>query len=141
MQIVFSFAQGFPEYGNVNSEEISLKECSFDKGANAVILLHEAYSNYDNDYRLVTTHHVRIKILKEKGISSADVSILFYRKNDFEQIDKIEGMTINIGPNGEIEKTTLDRKTIFSGKIDERTEGATQLAQWLADGKLKWKSF
>src|SRR5664279_3153883 len=83
----FSFAQEFPGYGIVSSDEISLKQCAFDKDANAVVLLHEAYSDYDEEHHLVTTHHIRIKILNEKGIPAANISIPFYSKDDFEQID------------------------------------------------------
>ncbi|MEP7142982.1 MAG: DUF3857 domain-containing protein [Ferruginibacter sp.] len=117
---VFSFAQEFPGYGIVGPDEISLKQCAFDKDANAVVLLHEAYSDYDDDHRLITTHHIRVKILKEKGISSADISIPFYRKDDFEQIDMVEGMTIN-AINGEpMVNTRLERKSIFTKKTNER---------------------
>ncbi|MEP6950759.1 MAG: DUF3857 domain-containing protein [Ginsengibacter sp.] len=115
----FSFAQEFPGYGIVNSAEINLKQCDFDKDANAVVLLHEAYSDYDDEHHLVTTHHVRIKILKEKGISSANISIPFYRKDDFEQIDKVEGMTINIIDGNQV-ITSLERKSIFTQKMNDR---------------------
>lgn len=115
----FSFAQEFPDYGFLNSEEINLKQCAFDKDANAAVLLHEAYSDYDEEHHLITMHHVRIKILKEKGISSANVSIPFYRKDDFEQIGMVEGMTINTSEGNQVQ-TKLDKKSIFTKKTNER---------------------
>src|SRR5436190_462535 len=92
-----TYAQDFPGYGIVSNEEVNLKQCSFDKEANAVVLLHEAVSDHDDEYHLITKHHVRIKILNEKGFSAADISIPFYRKDNFEQIAGVEGMTINGG--------------------------------------------
>jgi hypothetical protein len=58
--------------------------------------------------------------LKEQGISAANISIDFYRADDFEQIYALEGMTINIGPNNEIQQTKIDRKSVFTKKINER---------------------
>ncbi len=113
-------AQTFPNLGNVSNSELELKECSFDKDANAIILLHEATSDYDDEYHLVTSHHVRIKILKEAGISVADVSIPFYRKDDFEVIYQVEGMTINQDAGNAVVTTKLDRKSIFTKKTNER---------------------
>ncbi|MEO6228689.1 MAG: DUF3857 domain-containing protein [Ferruginibacter sp.] len=113
-------AQIFPYYGIISGNEKELKECSFDKDANAIILLHEATSDYDDEYHLITTHHVRIKILKEAGISVADVSIPFYRKDDFENIYKVEGMTFNYDAQGHEVITKLDRKSIFTKKTNER---------------------
>lgn len=115
----FLYAQELSDYGVLSNEEINLKHCDFDKDASAVVLLHEAYSTYDDEHRLITTHHVRVKILKENGFPSANVSIPFYRKDDFEFIDRVEGMTINF-MNGKKEESVLERKSIFTQKNDER---------------------
>ncbi|MEO6733239.1 MAG: DUF3857 domain-containing protein [Ferruginibacter sp.] len=115
----FLFAQDFPDYGIISREEIDLKQCPFDKDAHAVVLLHEASSNYDDEHHLITTHHVRIKILKEKGFSAADLAIRFYRKDDFELIDRVEGMTINFTDGSRVD-TKLERKSIFTKKTNDR---------------------
>jgi len=120
LHCIGSFAQNLSEIGDISKEEAELKQCSFDMEAKVVILLHEAFSNYDRDYQLVTLHHVRIKILKESGIEAANISIPFYRKNNFEKIDKIEGVTVNIGPGGDLVKEKLDRKTIYTTQTNER---------------------
>jgi hypothetical protein len=117
---LLTYAQDFPGYGIVSNEEINLKQCSFDKEANAVVLLHEAVSDHDDDYHLITKHHVRIKILNEKGFSAADISIPFYRKDNFEQITGVEGMTINGGDGHGWVETKLERKSIFTQKTNER---------------------
>ena len=98
--LVEADAQEFPSYGNVTTAELEMKECSFDKEANAVVLVDEANSNFNDEYNLVTTRHIRIKILKEKGIEYANIAIPFYRKDDFERVYDIQGMVINFGSNG-----------------------------------------
>ena len=115
----FSFAQDYPNYGIISQQEFDFKQCEFDKEATAVVLLHEAYSDYDDEHHLITTHHVRIKILKEQGFDWASVSIPYYRKDDFERIDNIEGITINVD-NGQEVQTKLERKAVFTQKTNER---------------------
>lgn len=120
LSCLFSYGQEFPNYGTLNSEDINLKQCSFDKDANAVVLVHEAFSNYDDEHKLITNHHIRIKILNEKGYSAANISIPFYQKDEFELITAVEGMTINVVDNREIVKTKLERKSIFTQKTNDR---------------------
>lgn len=114
------YAQELSELGEISNAEIDMKSCSFDTDADAVILLHEAVSDYDDERHLITIHHVRIKILKKNGLDAANVSIPFYRKNNFEQIDKVEGITINFGENRSIEKVKLERKSIYTTQTNER---------------------
>ncbi len=111
-----SFAQTFSNFGIIGDEERSLKECEFDKEAEAVYLLHEAVSNYNDNYNLITDHHVRIKILKEKGIEYGNIVIPFYSSNDFEYITDIEGIVINYDESGKSSIQRLDRKSIFTKK-------------------------
>src|SRR5436190_24021395 len=81
------FAQSeLPEYGKLTGSDISLKECSFDPEAEAIILLDEAMTDYDDAYLMITKRRVRIKILNDKGISRANVTIPFYSGDDFEFI-------------------------------------------------------
>lgn len=115
-----SHAQRFSEYGVLSIEEINLKTCAFDKDADAVILMHDAESNYDDKHRLVTYHHVKIKILTEKGFPSASVIIPFYRQDEFETIDLVDGMTLNPTQDNGVERAKLERKSIFTQKENER---------------------
>jgi len=115
-----AYAQEFPSFGIVSQQELTLKQVDFDKDANAVVLLHEAHSDYDEQHKLITNHHIRIKILKEKGISEADVTIPFYRKDDFENITSVEGLTINPQPGGGANIVKLEKKSIFTKAITDR---------------------
>ena len=109
-------AQTFTGFGIISQEEKLLKECSFDQEAEAVYLLHEGFSTYNEEYNLVTDHHVRIKILKEKGIEHGNVTIPFYSDHDFERISNIEGVVINFDEQGNRSEQKLDRKAIYVKK-------------------------
>jgi hypothetical protein len=113
-------AQDFPSYGKVTSGELNMKECTFDKEATAVVLIDEAISNYNDEYNLITNRHLRIKILKDKGIDYADISIPFYRAEGFEFINNVEGMVINTDNNGKVITQVLERKSVFTKNISER---------------------
>jgi len=107
-----------PVWGNFSAEEISMKECSFDKEAEAIILLDEGNSTYDDDFRLITQRRIRVKILNKRGLDWANISIPFYSKDDFESVQKIEAITYNFEEGNNSTFTQLDKKTIYKVKKD-----------------------
>jgi hypothetical protein len=112
-----------PEYenwGKVTNEERTMKECSFDTEADAVVLLDEAETIHTDEHQFITWRHIRIKILKDKGIDEANISIPYYAKDEYETIDDIEGMTFNTDASGNIVTADLERKSIFTEKSNER---------------------
>jgi hypothetical protein len=106
------------EFGVYSQEELSLKECSFDSDAEAIVLFEEGKSYFDDDYRLITDHRIRIKILKQRGIDRGNIKISFYAKDDFEYIDKIRAVAYNPGENPAA--SALDRKSIYKERQDDR---------------------
>jgi Domain of Unknown Function with PDB structure (DUF3857) len=115
-----AYSQDFLTYGVVTGEELAMKECPFDKDADAVILLNEAVSEHDDEYHFITYHHVRIKILNEKGFDAANVSLRFWRKDDFEFIDMLEAMVTNVDPSGRIIAENLTKKSFYKQNLNER---------------------
>jgi len=115
----FGQAQDF-SYGVITREELDLKECPFDKDANAVVLMDEAKSDYDDEGHLITDHHVKIKILKEKGFDAANVEIYYYRKDDFEDILKLQAMIINADATGKLVMEELSSKSFYRKTENER---------------------
>jgi hypothetical protein len=71
-----SEAQFTVDYGNISNEEISLKECAFDPGASAVVLVDEGLSDYTGDNGLMTFNHRRLKILKRVRNMQTSVFLL-----------------------------------------------------------------
>ena len=105
-----------PEFGQITNEEINLKECDFDKEAEAIIIFDDAFTDHDDDYNMITTRRVRIKILNEKGLERGNIIIPFYSGNNFEFIKDIRGFTFNIDASGNHTYRDLDRKSIYIEK-------------------------
>ncbi len=116
---LISEAQDYPDFGLPSKEDIDLKECLFEKEATAVVLMHEAFSYSEDDQHLVTTQHIKIKILKQSGVNYANISIPFYRINYFESITDLEAYTLNVGENGNIVKQKLNKKAFYTSKIND----------------------
>ncbi|MEO5564019.1 MAG: DUF3857 domain-containing protein [Chitinophagaceae bacterium] len=106
-----------PEFGNYTVAERTLKECAFDKEAEAVVLLDEAYADYDDEYHLITTRRIRLKILNQRGVDKGNIIIPFYSGEQFEFITNIEGMTYDT-ETGTV--SSLNKKSIYTEKEDSR---------------------
>lgn len=114
----FAYSQSsLPEFSYYSAEEINLKECAFDKKAEAIVLLDEAVSDYDDNYRLITRRRMRIKILHQREADRGNIRIRFYSKDKFEYISNIRGVTYNT-EDGRPVLSTLDKKSIFTEKED-----------------------
>lgn len=120
LSVFKAYSQDFPGYGVVSKEELAMKECPFDKEANAVILLDEAVSDHDDEYHFITYHHVRIKILNEKGFDAANVSLRYWRKDDFEFIDMLDAVVTNVDPSGRVTAESLSKKSFYKKNLNER---------------------
>ena len=118
-KIIYS-QQEFPAFGSFSLEEITMKQCSFDPEADAVVLLDKAFANYDDNYRLITERRIRIKILKEKAIDRANIAIQFYSKDDYEYISKIEASTYNFDAAGIATINTVDKKSFYTEKTTSK---------------------
>ncbi len=139
-----SYAQDFTSYGSITPEEFALKECTFDKDANAVVLLDEAVSDHDEEYHLLNYHHVRIKILKEKGLDEANITLSFWRKDDFEFIDNLEAIVTNTNAAGESVTEKLTKKSFYTKTINERIGTVTFTFPNIKVGSIieyKYRSF
>ena len=121
--IGFSFiqvkAQSETPLGNFSTEEINLKECAFDKEADAVVISHDATSNYDDEHKLITGHRIKFKILKEAGIEKGNIKIPFYSEDDFERISNIKAVILTYNDAKDIVKLNLDAKNIYKKKINK----------------------
>lgn len=108
-----------PEFGQFLASEKELKVCEFDPEAEAVIIFDKAESNHNDEYNLITKRRLRIKILKQKGIQLADVSLYYYSKDEFEFISDINAVVFNRDASGHEETKELDKNTIFDARVSE----------------------
>jgi len=124
------FAQKSPQaYGQVDKADLLLSNCSFDPNAAAMVLFDVGMANcyvdpnsysYDN---LVTSdfeHHVRIKILSDKGLDKANVKIRYYAGNNIEDVKNMSAQTFNLDAAGNIVITKLGSDQVFRNKINNR---------------------
>lgn len=121
----FSGAQELSPFGSFTPADIALKECPFDKEADAVVLLDHAFSNYDDDYRLVTDRRIRFKILTQKGIDRANIHIRYYSGDDFESIRGIDAVILTPGNGRNEVRQGIDRKEIYTRKLNSLASEVT----------------
>jgi len=121
---VIIFAQKeLPAYGKIEKSDLLLKECEFDKDAEAYKLVSFGDVRYfvsGGDFNIQTERRERIKILKEKGISLANIKIRFYSKSGYEDIKNISAVTYNIDDAGNIITSKLEKSAVYEKKINSR---------------------
>jgi hypothetical protein len=118
------FAQkGLPKFGDIDKADLQMKECEFDKDAQAYKLLDYGDVQYrvgGDEFNIETDRRTRIKILKEKGLDEANIKINFYSLSNYERITDISGVTYNLDNSGKVVKTKLEKSSIFIKKINNR---------------------
>lgn len=119
------FAQkGQPKFGKVDLEDLKMVDCDFDKGADALALIDYGNIYYDRGtvgfsaFKTVYNRRVRIKILKEKGLSEADVEIPFFTHNNEERVLDISANTYNLDGSGKMVTTSVKKSSLYTKKID-----------------------
>lgn len=108
-----------PDFGQIDKKELRIRECDFDKEADAIILFDIASSDYNNEH-LITSRRIRFKILKEKGVDKANIEIPYFSKDKFEDILNLQAISITPLEKGGIIMKELDKKVVFTQKINER---------------------
>ena len=100
-------------YGQIDTADLRMTSCSFEKDANAMVLFDNAVVSID-EYGVITfIEHKRIKIFNDNGKDEATISIPF-----IDGITDIKAETINLN-NNIIEYTPVDRKLIYQQKTDK----------------------
>ena len=113
-------------YGKLNKADIEMTDCEFDKGAAAYKLLEIGNMFYDRGtagmtiFKTVYDKRIRIKILKDKGISYANIEIPFYSHNNFEKLSKIDACTYNLDGSGKVKVTDVGKSSVYIKKINRQ---------------------
>lgn len=116
----------FDEWGKVTMDEMKMTECSFDKQADAILLLDLAEVFYEKDdasafgsgkFKITCAYYQRFKVLNEKGTSRADFKASYYLKSK-ENIDNIKAFCYNL-EGGQIKKIALSPDDIHINKLNE----------------------
>jgi hypothetical protein len=99
-------------YGQIDIADLKLTTCDFEKGAGAMVLFDKTEVT-DKEYVTLITMHKRVKILSEKGLSNANLTIAYVSKGGFEKISDIEAETINL-LNDTAKFTPVDKTLIYN---------------------------
>src|SRR5688572_23657339 len=91
-----------PAFGKVEKVDLELKSCDFDKDAEAVVLFDvaELYLDFTSSLEISMERHVRIKILKDKGLNKADIHLRFHSYRNDESIKNLTAQTYTMDGSG-----------------------------------------
>ena len=117
-----------PAFGKVDKSDLVMKDCDFDKNAEALVLFDvgEVYCQLNpngieaNYVRTEFAKHVRIKILNNKGLDYANIRIRYLSEKNVEDIKNLTAETINMDDAGNITFTKVEKDAIFHKKINKR---------------------
>jgi hypothetical protein len=116
-----------PAFGKVEKSELEMKECAFDKNAEALVLFDvgEVYCglNLNAVSDPLTTQmerRVRIKILNDRGLDHANIRIRYYSYHNAESIKKLTAQTYNLDASGNIVVSKVEKNLIYSKQISKR---------------------
>lgn len=115
-----------PAYGTIDKQDMMMKDCDYDKGASAEKLIDWGNTYYEHGdagrdaFKTVFERRTRIKILKEQGLSLANVKIPFYSSEDEERIIHLNACTYNLDSNGNIILATVAKNSIYSKRLNKK---------------------
>ncbi len=105
-------------FGKVNPSDFELKECPFEKDANAMVLFDKGEVIFSSRFEIIMSRHKRIKIFSEKGKQAANIRLEYSSGGQFELLNKLQAQTINL-VNGKPEIIKVDKKSIYTEAIDK----------------------
>jgi hypothetical protein len=113
----------FDEFGKINQTQLSMKECSYDPSADAVVLFDAGkswFSRTDNGFDVMYQRITRIKIFNEAGKKYAAVAIPFYQEGDiYEKVVIDKASTYTITDDKLSRMTPLDPASCYVEKMNE----------------------
>ncbi|MBO3699709.1 DUF3857 domain-containing protein [Roseivirga sp. E12] len=110
------------KFGDVSIEDLEMTAYPLDSGAEAVYLLDQGEAVFtEYNMGMKSTIHVRLKILKESGLSRADITLRYAKGN---APSKISAATHNI-ENGKKVTKKVGRKEWVDEKVSDNTRSKT----------------
>lgn len=115
-----------PAFGKIDKADLEMTDCDFDKGAIACKLIDWGNMYYERGtegigmFKQITERRIRVKILKDKGLSMANVTVPYYSYNNDRKIIKIEANTYSLDETGQIKITEVGKNSVYTKKINKR---------------------
>lgn len=114
-----------PKFGKPTKEEMEMTIYEPDTTAVAVCLYKETLIDYEfreSILKIIYTHKVRIKILKEEGISYANVTLPYFRHESNiyagESIEALEAASYNM-EDDKVVRTKMKNDQVFDERLEE----------------------
>jgi len=104
------------KYGFVDTAELKMTNCDFEKDAHAMVLFDRAEMVLTFPV-IIMERQKRIKIFNEDAKDNGNIKIELSRKFGAQRILELEAETITLN-NGKIEYTKLDPKLVYQEHID-----------------------
>jgi Domain of Unknown Function with PDB structure (DUF3857) len=136
-----------PTFGKVEKADLELKECDFDKQAEALVLFDmcEVFCNFNpnslgDPISTLLERHVRIKILSDKGLDRADIHIPYYSYKGLERLKNLNAQTYNLDPSGNVVTSKVEKKLVYNKKLNSRySEDAFTFPEVKAGSIIEYK--
>jgi hypothetical protein len=109
-----------PAFGKVEKADLEMKECDFDKKAEAVVLFETGDLDFLYGSGAELKRRVRIKILTQEGADQANIHLRYISYRNDEDITGLEAITYNLDEAGNIKVTELEKKLIYEKKVNKR---------------------
>ncbi|MEO6522817.1 MAG: DUF3857 domain-containing protein [Mucilaginibacter sp.] len=131
-------------YGVVDTADLLLKDCDFEKNASAMVLFDKAEVSTELE-DIHMTRHKRIKIFNDAGKrNNANERLVYYAGDGHESIYDVQAQTINM-EGDKIVITKLDPKTMYTDVIDKYHKALVFAYPQVRSGSVieltyKWKT-
>lgn len=109
-------------FGKADKAELTMKECAFERNANAMKLLDYEEKEVIADYglKIRTERRVKIKIFNEKGFEYANISIPYISRIKGTKITDISAYIYYLDSAGNIVTEKVSKKQIFRDEEDDK---------------------
>jgi hypothetical protein len=108
-------------FGNIDTADLRLTSCDFEKDANAMVLFDRARVYFSIMGTVTMERHKRIKILNEKGKEQGNVRVEYNNLYGVEHVLNIEAQTLNLD-NGKIVVSKIDPKLFYFEHTDKNKD-------------------
>src|ERR1700749_1940717 len=93
--LIFSSAIAFAQkpvqdFGKIDVADLEMKQCDFEKDANAMVLFDKGDAYFDDNFNIVMERHKRIKIFNDNGKGEANIRIEYYSRSNYEFITGLQ---------------------------------------------------
>jgi hypothetical protein len=107
------------KFGIVDTADLKLTFCDFEKEANAMVLFDQAEVTTGFGSTTIIRHK-RIKIFNLNGKDEANINLAYVSRHGLQSISDLEAETINLD-NGVINFIKVDKQQFFEQPIDKNT--------------------